>query len=114
MNQLSLTCGAGHMNIEYLNSRQLATLAVINLVIMIANVTGNTLAIYVLIKTNQTEPIAWELIFVLSIPDFLVGGIGQNFFTVIIYGAKCSVNHALMCLNISCTFIILYNRNNRH
>ena len=52
MNQTSLTCNAGHMNIDYLNSRQLATLTVINLIIMVVNVTGNTLVIYVLIKTN--------------------------------------------------------------
>ena len=96
MNQTSLTCNAGHMNIDYLHSRQLATLTVINLIIMVVNVAGNTLVIYVLIKTNQTAPPACTLIFMLRISDFLEGAIGQNFFTVIIYGAKRSVTHSLM------------------
>ena len=98
MNQTSLTCYTGTMNIEYLNSRQLATLTIINLIIMVANVTGNTLVIYVLIKTNQTARIACKLIFTLSISDFLVGAIGQNLFTALIYGAKCSVIHASVCV----------------
>ena len=100
MNQTSLTWNAGHMNIDYLNSRQLSTLTVINLIIMVVNVTGKTLVIYVLIKTNQTAPPACTLIFMLSISDFLEGAIGQNFFTVIIYGAKRSVTHSLMWVSI--------------
>ena len=114
MNQTSLSCYIANMNIDYLNSRQLATLTVINLIIMVANVTGNTLVIYVLIKTNQTARIACKLILMLSISDFLVGAIGQNLFTALIYGPKCSVIHASLYLNISCTFIILHNRNNWH
>ena len=100
MNQTSLTWNAGHMNIDYLNSRQLSTLTVINLIIMVVNVTGNTLVIYVLIKTNQTAPPACTLIFMLRISDFLEGAIGQNFFTVIIYGAKRSVTHSSMWVSI--------------
>ena len=99
MNQTLLTCYTGNMNFEYLNSRQLATLTIINLIIMVANVTGNTLVIYVLIKTNQTAGTACKLIFMLSISDFLVGAIGQNLFMAITYGAKCSVIHASVCVS---------------
>ena len=99
MNQTSLTCYTGNMNIDYLNSRQLATLTVINLIIMVANVTGNTLVIYVLIKTNQTASIACKLILMLSISDFLVGATGQNLFTALIYGPNCSVIHASLCVS---------------
>ena len=45
MNQTLLTCDNGHMNFEYLHSTQLATLTIINLIIMLAYVTGNTLII---------------------------------------------------------------------
>ena len=114
MNQTSLTSYTGRMNIEYLNSRQHATLTVINLIIMVANVTGNTLVIHLLIKTNQIARIACKLIVMLSISDFLVGAIGQNLFTALIDGPKCSVIHASLYLNISCTFIILHNHNNWH
>ena len=86
------------MNIEYLNSRQLAALTV-NLITMVANITGNTLVIYLLTKTNQTARIACKLTFTLSKSDFLVGAIGQNLFTALIYGPKCSVKHASLCVS---------------
>ena len=86
------------MNIECLNSRQLDALTV-NLISMVANVTGNTLVIYLLTKTNQTARIACKLTFTLSISDFLVGAIGRNLFTALICEPKCSVIHASLCVS---------------
>ena len=101
MNRTSLTYYTANMNSEYLNSRQLAAVTVINLIIMVANVTGNTLVIYVLKKTNQIAGIACKLIFMLSISDFLVGAIVPLF-----------ILHCVF--QISCYSIILYHCNNRH
>ena len=81
-------------------------MTVINLIIMVANVTGNTLVIYVLKKTNQIAGIACKLIFMLSISDFLVGAIGQNLFTALIYGAKCSVIHTSLYVS---NFLLIYH-----
>ena len=55
------------------------------LVLMIANLTANTLVIYILIKTKQILHITYKLIFMLGIPDLLLWVCSQNLFLAILF-----------------------------
>ena len=93
-NQSSMNCYSEILDASLLTSEQLAIITVVNLILMIANVTVNTLVIYVLIKTKQILQISCKPIFLLSTSDLLLGVFCQNLFLVIIFSKKCSVIEA--------------------
>ena len=65
---------------------------------MIANITANTLAIYVLIKTKQILQITCKLIFMLSTSDLLLGVFCQNLLFVMLFSRNCAVIKAYLFL----------------
>ena len=90
MNKTSTVyCQFDTIHASYLTYSQLAVLTVINLIVMVGNVTTNSLVIFVLIKTKQFNNVASKLIFMLCISDLLLGAVGQNFYFVVLYDTNC-------------------------
>ena len=108
MNETSLTCHAGGFNVAYLTYRQVAVLTAINVCLMIANVIGNILVTYVLIKTEQIGNISSILIFMLTILDLLIGAVGQSLFLAVIYGAKCLIVQVALSLSVFLIYLSFY------
>ena len=108
MNETSLTCHAGGFNVAYLTYRQVAVLTASNVGLMIANINGNILVIYVLIKTEQIGNISSMLIFMLTILDLLIGAVGQSLFLCVIYGAKCLIVQVALSLSVFLIYLSFY------
>ena len=70
----------------------------VNLILMIANIAANTLAIYVLIKTKQILQITCKLIFTLITSDLLLGVFYQNLLFVMLFSRNCVVIEAYLFL----------------
>ena len=94
-----MNCYSEILDTSLLTSEQLAIITVVNLILMIANVTVSTLVIYLLIKTKQILQITCKLIFLLSTSDLPLGVFCQNLFLVIIFSKKCSVIEAYSFLS---------------
>ena len=92
MNETLDLCFSNSINATYLTFSQLAILTVINVIVMVANVTVNALAIYILIKTNQYVNVACKVILILSISDLLTGAVAQNLFLAVLYSPSCLIN----------------------
>ena len=80
-----MNCYSEILEASLLTSEQLSIITVINLILMIANITANTLVIYVLVKTKQILQITCKLIFLLSTSDLLSGIFCQNLLLVIFF-----------------------------
>ena len=81
MNEISSNyCFRDEIHISFLTYTQLVTVSIFNELVMVGNVIGNTLVIYVLIKTKHLSNVACKLIFMLSVSDLMVGAFGQNLF----------------------------------
>ena len=76
---------------SYITLSQLAMLTVFNSAVMVGNVFTNALVMFILIKTKQLSNVVCKLIFMLSISDFLIGALCQNFFFAVFYGASCFI-----------------------
>ena len=74
----SVYCYRDEVHTSYLTYIQLATIIVFKGQVMVGNVIANALVIYILVKTKQLSNIACKLIFMLSIPDLMIGSFGQN------------------------------------
>lgn len=92
MNETLDLCFSNSINATYLTFSQLAILTVINVIVMVANVTVNALVIYILIKTNQYVNVACKVILILSISDLLTGAVAQNLFFAVLYSPSCLIN----------------------
>ena len=92
MNETLDLCFSNSINATYLTFSQLAILTVINVIVMVANVTVNALVIYILIKTNQYVNVACKVILILSISDLLTGAVTQNLFFAVLYSPSCLIN----------------------
>lgn len=89
MNKTSLFCYGIGIDFSYLNSKYLAALTVINLIVMVGNVSANAVVMYVLIKTKQTVNTTCKVIFMLSTSDLLTGALAQTLFTAVFYKRSC-------------------------
>ena len=81
---------------------------------LIANITANTLVVYVLIKTKQILQITCKLIFMLSMVDLLLGVFCQNLLFAMLFSTKCSVIETFLflsafLLNSSCYHVIRWH-----
>ena len=86
-----MSCYSEILEASLLTSGQLAILTVVNLILMISNITANTLVIYVLIKTRQILQITCKLIFMLSTSDLLLGVFCQNLLFVMLFSRNCAL-----------------------
>ena len=93
-----MSCYSEIIEASLLTSGQLAILTVVNLILMISNITANTLVIYVLIKTRQILQITCKLIFMLSTSDLLLGVFCQNLLFVMLFSRNCAVIEAYLFL----------------
>ena len=75
----------------FLNTRQLAELAVCNILLIMGNVITNVLVMYILIKTKQISNVTCKLIFMLSISDLLIAVFVQTLLTAELYVRNCSL-----------------------
>ena len=100
MNKTSVSCHIAEVAFSYFNSRQLVTLVVINLLLMVGNVIANALVIYILIKTKQSVNVTCKLIFALSTSDLLIGVIGQNLFAALFFHKNCFLQAAFRSLSM--------------
>lgn len=98
MNERS-SCNKFEIHFSNLNSRQLAILTLFNLVVMAGNVTLNILVIYILIKTKQIVNVTFEIIFMLSILDVLIGVFVQNVFLFAFYEKDCAIQRPFRILS---------------
>ena len=107
-----MNCYSEILEASLLTSEQLSIITVINLILMIANITANTLVIYVLVKTKQILQITCKLIFLLSTSDLLSGIFCQNLLLVIFFQQNAPVIKAflfasLFLLRSSCYTVAL-------
>ena len=93
-----MSCYSEIIEASLLTSGQLAILTVVNLILMISNITANTLVIYVLIKTRQILQITCKLIFMLSTSALLLGVFCQNLLFVMLFSRNCAVIEAYLFL----------------
>ena len=101
MNEISSSyCFRDEIHISFLTYTQLVTVSIFNELVMVGNVIGNTLVIYVLIKTKHLSNVACKLIFMLSVSDLMVGAFGQNLFFAMLFGTKCSVKLSSRVLSV--------------
>ena len=86
-----------HIEIEFsrLNSKQLAALTIVNLIVMVGNVIANISVMYALVKTKQMANITCKLIFVLSTSDLMIGVLVQNLFMASFYERNCLLQKVL-------------------
>ena len=92
MNKTLAYCDIFRIDAFYLTAWQIITLTVINVIIMIGNITANSLVTYVLIKTKQLSFAPYKLIFMLSLSDLLTGVLAQTLLFTIINGTSCFIN----------------------
>ena len=95
-----MNCESEILEASLLTSEQLAILTVINLILMIANTTANTIVLYVLVKTKQILQTTCKLIFMLSASDQLLGVFCQNLLFVMLFSTKCSVIEAFLFVSV--------------
>ena len=91
MNKTWVSCHSSSIDASYFTYRHLATLSVLNLIVMVGNVIANGLVIHILIKTKQLSNVACKLIFMLSISDLMIGAFAQSLFFAVIYGTNCLI-----------------------
>ena len=109
MNEISSNyCFRDEIHISFLTYTQLVTVSIFNELVMVGNVIGNTLVIYVLIKTKHLSNVACKLIFMLSVSDLMVGAFGQNLFFAMLFGTKCSVKLSSRVLSVFFTSLSGY------
>ena len=92
MNKTLAYCDIFRIDAFYLTAWQIITLTVINVIIMVGNITANSLVTYVLIKTKQLSFAPYKLIFILSLSDLLTGVLAQTLLFTIINGTSCFIN----------------------
>lgn len=92
MNKTLAYCDIFRIDAFYLTAWQIITLTVINVIIMVGNITANSLVTYVLIKTKQLSFAPYKLIFMLSLSDLLTGVLAQTLLFTIINGTSCFIN----------------------
>ena len=73
MNGTSADCVTSMMDFSNFTFRQLVSLTVCNMVLILVNVITNVFVIYILIKTKQISNVTCKLILVLSVSDMLLG-----------------------------------------
>ena len=73
MNGTSADCVTSMMDFSNFTFRQLVSLTVFNMVLILVNVITNVFVIYILIKTKQISNVTCKLILVLSVSDMLLG-----------------------------------------
>ena len=108
MNKTSLFCYGIGIDFSYLNSRYLAALTVINLTVMVGNVSANAVVMYVLIKTKQIVNTTCKVIFMLSTSDLLTGALTQNLFTAVFYKRSCLFEAACRFTSIFIVHVSFY------
>ena len=109
MNNSSVFCHIQNIEDLYLTSRQLVTIALIDSIIMVGNVTANVLVKYILNKTKQFVNNTCKLILVLSISDLLIGIFVQNLFTPLLYEENCLVSSISQFLSVFFTHLSGYS-----
>ena len=72
MNGTSADCVTSMMDFSNFTFRQLVSLTVFNMVLILVNVNTNVFVIYILIKTKQISNVTCKLILVLSVSDMLL------------------------------------------
>ena len=93
MNKTLAYCDIFRIDAFYLTAWQIITLTVINVIIMVGNITANSLVTYVLIKTKQLSFAPYKLLFMLSLSDLLTAGVlAQTLLFTIINGTSCFIN----------------------
>ena len=108
MNESSVFCHIQNIEVSYFTTRQLLTIALINSILMVGNVTANALVIYILIKTKQLLNNTCKLILVLSLSDLLIGIFVQNLFTSLLYEVNCLVSSVSQFLSVVFTHLSGY------
>ena len=108
MNKTSLFCYGIGIDFSYLNSKYLAALTVINLIVMVGNVSANAVVMYVLIKTKQIVNTTCKVIFMLSTSDLLTGALTQNLFTAVFYKRSCLFEAACRFTSIFIVHVSFY------
>ena len=73
MNGTSADCVTSMMDFSNFTFRQLVSLTVFSMVLILVNVITNVFVIYILIKTKQISNVTCKLILVLSVSDMLLG-----------------------------------------
>ena len=109
MNNSSVFCHIQNIEDLYLTSRQLVTIALIDSIIMVGNVTANVLVKYILNKTKQFVNNTCKLILVLSISDLLIGIFVQNLFTPLLYEENYLVSSISQFLSVFFTHLSGYS-----
>ena len=98
MNKTAVYCFTHELQFSYLTPKQLSTLTVFNLMLMLANIIANALVMYVLIKTKQISNTTCKLIFMLSL---LQGIFAQSLFTAASYEKNCLLVKILILSGLS-------------
>ena len=95
-----MNCYKDIFDASLLNSRQQATLTVVNLFAMIGNVIANALVIYIVIKTGQFSKITCKLVLMMSASNLLFALFCQSLLTALFYATHCSVVEAYAIFSV--------------
>ena len=79
-------------SISDLSHYHFKVLAILDLLVLVANVLANSLVIHILIKTTEIRKFSCRLIFILCVSDLNIAVIAQTFYLVQLFSSNCSMN----------------------
>ena len=108
MNGTSPNCVTSVVDFSNFAFRQLVSLTLFNVALILVIVITNAFVIYILIKTKQMSNVTCRLILVLSVSDMLLGVFAQALFTIESYNANCFVVTACLFVSVFLTHVSAY------
>ena len=79
-------------SISHLSHYHFVILAILDLLVLVANVLANSLVIRILIKTREIRKFSCRLIFMLCVSDLNIAVLAQTFYLAQMFSSNCSMN----------------------
>ena len=79
-------------SMSHISHYHFVILAILDLLVLVANVLANSLVIYILIKTREIRKFSCRLIFMLCVSDLNIAITVQTFYITQMFSSNCSIN----------------------